>query len=301
MSITYRKFTAGLFLFSLFLFAVSLPLSESFVSMSAGLLMISWALHPDWREKREKLLKSRSVWLLLSIYMVYLIGIPFAQNMDLALYDLRKTMFIPALAIAIGTGPTISPKRFWQIIRAFLAAVVLGILIAIIKLIFRERLGIENIWDITFVSHIRFSFQLILAFFAIIYWWFFRHDQFTRWEKRGLFTALLLIAGFIFLLKSLIGIITFLATSLIVIILVIRRQQNIRLRWTLTGVLVLIIIGSTGYIGWCVSRFYDIEKIDPGNLENNTLHGNVYVHQPEEKAVENGHYVYLYVCEKEPQ
>jgi hypothetical protein len=53
------------------------------------------------------------------------------------------------------------------------------------------------------------------------------------------------------------------------------------------------------YIFWVVYSFYDFEKIDKNTIEKTTSLGNYYLHDFENKAVENGHYTFLYICHDE--
>jgi hypothetical protein len=48
-----------------------------------------------------------------------------------------------------------------------------------------------------------------------------------------------------------------------------------------------------------LKRFYDIDKNELLNLEPYTLNGNPYRHFPDNKEIENGHHVWIYVCEPE--
>jgi hypothetical protein len=60
-----------------------------------------------------------------------------------------------------------------------------------------------------------------------------------------------------------------------------------------------MILGGFFYLGWCVHRFYDIEKVDLNRLPEKTQGGHLYHHDISNKLLENGHYVGLYVCEEE--
>ena len=53
------------------------------------------------------------------------------------------------------------------------------------------------------------------------------------------------------------------------------------------------------FITHTISKFYTVEKIDFKNLEQYTALGNPYQHNTKLKQIENGHYVWLYVCPKE--
>jgi hypothetical protein len=47
------------------------------------------------------------------------------------------------------------------------------------------------------------------------------------------------------------------------------------------------------------SRFFTVDKVDIAMLDKVTSKGNPYAHRVNEKYVENGHFIYLYICEPE--
>ncbi len=46
-------------------------------------------------------------------------------------------------------------------------------------------------------------------------------------------------------------------------------------------------------------RFYKVEEIDRESIEQTTVNGNQYVHDFSQDFIENGHYIWLYLCEPE--
>ena len=53
------------------------------------------------------------------------------------------------------------------------------------------------------------------------------------------------------------------------------------------------------FVSNVVIQFYKIEKVDVATIEKTTKQGNPYSHDFENPMVENGQYVFLYVCETE--
>ncbi|HET6556369.1 MAG TPA: hypothetical protein VFG54_03585, partial [Prolixibacteraceae bacterium] len=96
MSSTYT-WKDKFFYASVFLFAGSLPLAEFMVSISTGLLFVSWLLTGNFPGKWDKLKSQPAAQLLISIFFVYVIGVFFTHDQALALYELKKTAFILAV------------------------------------------------------------------------------------------------------------------------------------------------------------------------------------------------------------
>ncbi len=283
---------------SVFLFAVSLPFSEFMVSLSSGLLLISFLLTGGFQEKYNRLRNQPAALLIISVFFVYVIGVIFTRNMPLALYELQKTAFILVVPLSLAIGPPIGYKMFRKVLLAFITALNLASVIALFRLIFREQFGIHDIWQILFVSHIGFSFQLLLGVSILIYE-LYNQKSLSKNLRYLIIADILYLLVFLFILKSLTGLATF-AVLLVVHLFFVIRKIKIR-KWKLFGSFMLPVLILLGffYLGSCVYRFYDTEPIDPARLPEKTQNGNLYEHDLNDKMLENGHYVGLYLCPEE--
>lgn len=289
-----------LFYSSVFLFALSLPLAEFMVSISAGLIFVSWLLTGQFVSKWKQLKSQPAVLLLISIFMVYVVGVIFTRHIDLALYELKKTAFILAIPLCLATGPKIEYNRFRKILIAFLATLNLATVIAIVRLLFRTQFGIHEIWEILFVSHIGFTFQILLGVAILLHELYNNESIYKKWRLLIIADIAYLIA-FLFILKALTGIVTLAILILIHLVFVIRRIKNRRWKSLAIVMLPLMILAGFAYLGWCVHHFYDIDKIDFDKLPATTANGCPYQHDLNDKTLENGHYVGLFICEVELQ
>ena len=297
MSTTYNwkdKFFSS----SLLLFAGSLPLAEFMVSISTGLLLVSWLLTGSFPGKWQKLKSQPAAQLLISIFFVYVIGIFFTRHPDLALYELKKTAFIFVVPLCLSTGPKINYPLFRKVLITFLAALNLAALLALVRLAFRNHFGIHDIWEILFVSHIGFTFQLLLGVAVLINELYNNNSIYKKWRKWMIADIMFLIA-FLFILKALTGIVTFVLLLVIHLVFVIRKIKNRRWKLLARVMLPLMILAGFTYLGWCIHRFYDTEQVNINQLPERTQNGHLYQHDTSSKILENGHYVDLYVCEEE--
>jgi len=283
---------------SIFLFAVSLPLAEFMVSISAGLLFVSWLLTGQFIQKWQSLKSQPAAQLLISIFLVYVIGCFFTHNQALALYELKKTAFILAVPLCISTGPKIDYPLFRKVLLSFLGVLNLATIIAIGRLIFKDYLGIHDIWEILFVSHIGFTFQILLGVAILINELYNNESIFKKWRTLIIADIIYLIA-FLFILKALTGIVTLAILLVIHLVFIIRKIRNRKWKYFASIMLPLLVLGGFSYVGWCIHHFYDVEKVDINQLPEKTVNGNTYYHDPSNKILENGHYVDLYICESE--
>ena len=87
--------------------------------------------------------------------------------------------------------------------------------------------------------------------------------------------------------------------SIITAFILIRKIDHLVLRIYLVVLIITIPVLGLSYITHAITRFYTIDKVDFDSLENTTLKGNRYIHYTHLREIENGHYVWLYVCEEE--
>lgn len=294
------KISRNLFyLGSVFLFTVSLPFSEFMISLSTLLLLIIWLLVGKFREKWDKFKDQPAAILIISIFFVYVIGLIFTHNLAEAIYELKKTAFILVVPLCISTGPAIDFKSYRKIIVSFMIALNVATVIALFRLIFRVQFGIHEIWQILFVSHIGFSFQILLGIVFLIDELYNNGFPISKGLKYFLIGDILYLIVFLFILKSLTGIVAFAFLLVIHLFFVIRNIKSRKLKtigWV--GLPAIILVGFL-YLGWCVNHFYDTDKVNYSQLPDKTQNGNLYHHDISNKLLENGHYVGLYVCEEE--
>lgn len=284
---------------SVFLFALSLPFSEFMISLSAGLLLISCILTGRFQEKTARLKERPAVLLLISVFFVYVLGTLFTRDLKLALYELQKTAFILVVPLCLAIGPNINYSKFRKILIAYLIALNLASAIAIFRLIFRDFFGIDEIWKILFVSHIGFSLQLLLGIAIILNELYNKWHHLSRILKMALIADILYLAFFLFILKSLTGLVTFAVLMVIHLFFVAWKIKVKKIRTIALILLPLMILGGFFYLGSCIYRYYDVEKIDPAKLPERTQNGNLYHHDLNNKQLENGHYIGLYFCPEE--
>ena len=283
---------------SVFLFAVSLPFAEFMVSICTGLIFVSWLFTGQFAEKARQLKNQPAALLLISIFFVYVIGVFFTHDMALAIYELKKTAFILVIPLCLSTGPTIRYTMVRKIIISFLAALNLATVVAIFRLIFRDHFVIKDIWEILFVSHIGFTFQVLLGISILVHELYTNHTM--RKNLRIIMMAnILYLIVFLFILKSLTGLVT-LALLLLIHLFFVIRKIKLRKWKVLAGVMLpLLIVGGFAYLGWGIHRFYDTEQVNFNQLPEKTPNGHVYQHDLNNKLLENGHYIGLFVCEEE--
>lgn len=283
------------FFLSLTLLAVSLPFSESLISISLGLILFVVAIKIV-RNRKILNIDGRFLWIA-AIYILYLISFFFSADQKLAVYDLRKSLAFFVLPVSFSLGEQVNNHQKRLILMLFTIAVVLSSLYTLINFWFFKPADIFSIHTAGFISHIRFSFQLILSFWFLIF--LNKYDLKLSGNSRIIIIiTIVYILIFTFYQQSLTGLIALFASVLIFLFIQVRRSTPQR-KWILFSLFLFVILFPLFYIVWAINKFYNIETVDPEKVEILTRNGNEYFHDFNNPMVENGKYVYLYVCEEE--
>jgi hypothetical protein len=287
----------NVFFLCLLLFVALLPFSEAFVSITAGILILQAVALFSWKHPSVPHGSSKNLLLILSVFIIYMVGTICTQDLPLAIYEWKKVIFWIIIPLAFFVSPILSKEKFIIVLVFFCLSVLIATMTGIIKLLFSNYFQITEFRKIILISHIRFSFQIVLAI-IVITWMLFSKTKIPAVGYRPVILILVLIwlINFLFLLKSITGIFAFAGTLLVFIIFLIANLKNLKKRILLFLLLITVILAPVIYIGLIWYEFYDTDKIDPQSVDKISPAGNPYSFDFNSKEKENGHWVGMYLC-----
>ena len=295
-----KEVHSKIYYISLACLAASLSLSIFTTSLFQIVLLANWILDGRFGEKWTLFRGRKSVWLILSIYLLFLVGLLYTSDFTYAFHDLRIKLPLLALVIIMGTTPPLSRGKLKWILIALVAGVLIGSFASMSVLMGIIDIPYKDMRDISiFVSHIRFSLLIDVAIFSLVYMISDREFSPQKYEPVLYTAALIWLVFFLFILQAITGILIFLAVSFILFWIYFSRVRNIVMRWT---VAVFMVAGAMLFLSMLtksLDRFYRVEQINPDTIEQVTAGGRPYVHDFNSLFIENGHYIWLYVCEPE--
>jgi hypothetical protein len=294
-----NRWRENVFFFSLILLAGVFPFSEALVSIFSGILFFqalvlrSW-FHPTVRERSWRI-----VLMPVSVYVIYLIGTLFTQDITFALYELKKTVFWVAIPLAVFLSPKLPEKRLYFVFLVFIGSVTVASLIITGRLLLHDYFQFEGFRAFSIVSHIRFSLQVVLALILLL--WFIIRGKYREYgiSPMVVYSLLLWLALFLFLLKSLSGIFAFIGTAGISLLYFAVKTKSKRVKIFLLIFLVVFTAIPGVFVGRVFYDYYDFKEVDPDKVEKYTASGNPYSHDFKRSMRENGHLVDIYICEDE--
>ncbi|MDY6801283.1 MAG: O-antigen ligase family protein [Bacteroidota bacterium] len=289
-----------LYYISLLLVAASLPLSKFAVSVSMITLATNWVLEGHFAEKMKKLRDNPSILIFCGIFLVHLLWLLNTSNFQYALHDLKNKLILIVFPIIVGTSPTLKKSQFKFLLLLFSLSVFISTLISTSVLLGIIDYPINDIRDISmFFSHIRLSLLINVSIFSLAYFLFSNNFNKTRFEFIAYSLTILWLVFFLFILKSLTGIIIFFILFFLLAGYYSFRIKELVLRLFVQVLMVTIFLLIATFLTHAISKFYAVEKVDFENLEQFTASGNPYQHNTKLKQIENGNYVWLYVCPQE--
>jgi O-antigen ligase len=170
----------------------------------------------------------------------------------------------------------------------------MSVLVGLVDIQFRDMREIS-----LFVSHIRFALLINIAIFSLAYMVFDREFSSRKFEPPVYIAVMVWLVLFLFILQAITGILIFLGVSFIIFWIYLHRVWSVILRWTLAVFMLTALLVGMSYITRTIGKFYKVEYVDPETIDKTTEGGRPYRHDFNNPFIENGHYIWLYVCEPE--
>ncbi len=289
-----------LYFIGLILTAICLPLSKFALSVSMIFLICNWILELDFRRKWDILKSNKTILVFTGIFLVHILWLLNTHDFKFAFHDLSNKAIIVLYPIIIGTSIQLNYQQVKRILIWFSIAVVSSTIISSLILFQIIDYPIQNVRNISpFISHIRLSLLINIAIFSLGYLLLSGKFKLLIFEKIAFVTFIIWLIIFLFLLKSYTGIIVFIVVLFIILGLTSFKIKDIVPRLFLQLSLITLFLVLASFLTHSIARYYTREIVDINNLEKLTINGNEYLHDFNLDQLENGNYVWIYLCEEE--
>jgi len=286
------------FFVSLVAFVIALPLSVAFVSIFAGITFATATIEDSWENKLQRLKLRKIILLIPLIFVLYLFSTIITIKYDHSFYDVKKVLFYFLFPIAFSLGKDLNDRQKRFILYIFVLSVLLAIFISVFRWIVLPQEGNFSVHNISLISHIRFSFQLILVIWVLIFLIILNYSKLSDKQLSVLIILAAINLGYLAFQQSLTGILALVASGLYFLSFLLNKIKG-EYKIPLVVGLILLIVVPFIYVQQVARNFYKFDFVDQENMEQYTTEGNPYKHDFDNKMVENGHYVGLYVCQDE--
>ena len=293
-----KLFNSNWFFISLIGFVIALPLSQALVSIFGGVIFAAALLEDNWKNKFKRFHKRQPLLFIPGIFIIYLISSLLTGKNGSGMYDIQKSLFFLVIPIAFIFGKEINCKQRRFVFYTFAFSILISTLVALFRWSFWIETENFDVHRIGLISHIRFSFQLILIVWFLVFLLQKNYNSFKLVTKIGVALLASYFLIFMFFQQSLTGIIAFAGSFVFILILLIVRLNKI-LKIIFFVLFIATVTIPVIYVSQVIGSFYNIKDVNENDVEKYSKEGNLYKHDFKNPMVENGNYVNLYVCEKE--
>jgi hypothetical protein len=293
---TISKASKYLYILGLCVFAASLPLSKTFLTLSQIALGLAWLLHTNYKEKKELLIQNRILWWFPALLLLHFTFLYNTENFDYAWRDIVIKAPLFVIPFILASMPKPSRKELCWVIGIFIAAVLSVAIIGISMYLLGEWQYMEKVTNFRyyspFVSHIRFS---LMAVFVITLLVFAYKEKFVSfWLALPIVITLVI---HLIIMESITGI------GILLIIGLPLFMKLMGWRYKKDGAKILyissILAAVVGFFILYEAKDIFIAKDDRMASLQKTAQGNDYMNDEMNTAKENGYYIYRYICYKE--
>lgn len=296
-SVFPEKYHRYIYLFSLFLLAIGLPISNFFMSLSQIIIICNWVLEGNLKNKLSAFFQNKTALILSSIFLLHIVGLAYTSDFNYAFKDLRIKLPLLVLPLVISTSEPISAKLFNTILKTFVAAIIFGTIASMLALTGIIHHKVVDTRSISiFISHIRFSLLICVAIFVSLY---FSIKSAPLLSKTGWLTIILWLIIFLVILESLTGIAVLIITGMALTIYWLATSPNRLIKFGGLFFILFILAGSIYYISTTINQTTEHKKINREELLLYTSRGNLYEHEINSTATENGNLIWVNFCSKE--
>lgn len=296
----YRKYLQPAYFFGLLMMAVGLTLSPFLMSLAqfwlVGIWIIDGAVNRDFKEKWQCFCHNWVALLLVSLYLLHVVGLIYTSDFQYAFKDLRIKLPLLILPFVLSSMRPLCKKQFDLLLNVYVFSVFVATWFSFAHYVKHDYQDVREISH--FISHIRFCLQIVFCIFITGFYLFKRK---SKWWERLLEIAL--IGWFcvqIYIFESLSGYAVLCASAFVTLFyLFFNSKFGRRFRYVVVAVILAVIaFGGMKFYGM-LSPMLETEKVDFAALPEKTAQGNLYWHDTVYHISEDGRYIGLYYCEKE--
>jgi O-Antigen ligase len=293
-----KKNAHSIYFFGLILMAVALPLSKFLNGLSMFVIIGAWIVGGNYIEKIKRFASNPIALLWCSVYLLHLLGLFYTTDFNYAINDLRIKVPLFVFPLIISSSQPLTKAQLYVLLKVFIAAALLSSFVSMsVYWGFIHRTTADARTISILISHIRLALLICLSVFFLLY--FISQESLKPLSKIIYSLAAVWLIVFLFILESFTGILILVALVLITLSYQLFRKKQWRVKLIYLSIIFVLAIGIVNYLKQNYLAVTQAKPIDLTQLDSLTSLGNPYLHIKEDKAMENGNYVFLYLCTRE--
>lgn len=285
-----------LFLLSLTLFVTGIPFCRPLMSFGLILLSANWLAEGGLSVKLRKAVQNKVLWAVLLLYLLHVAGLCCTRNWEYALNDLLIKIPLLALPLIFSTTKPLDRREYGALLRIYLCAVGGSALIGLLHFHLHPELTDKRhiAWHI---SYIRFGLNLCFSYFVAMHC--YAEGKRQHRKHNWIYPAFALcMLGMMIYMGAMTALLLGALTAAAMLLVWTFRKKHSPARYLVPAFLGGGLLAAAVLLTLSVRQYthadYDIPPT--GTL---TADGHPYADSLEKPYIENGQYVYAFLCEEE--
>lgn len=271
-----------------------------FITTACFALIMLWIFEGNYKEKFKLLLYRKTPIFFILIGIVIFGWAAWQLPHPKSIRDLWENLPLLIFALVLGSKPQLTRNEFHTILLVYIFSIVINTIYNFTYFL----LTAETFQDIRsvsqFMSYIRLALYALIGIACSGYYLFYNaRIRIHISEKIFLWFSLLWLIIFVIILSSLTGYIGLASLFLIFSISQISIQKHPILKILPISIIIICSWIVIDIVNKEFQYFKNPDTINFSSLESKTLLGNAYKPFNKNSRIENGHWVELYVCNKE--
>lgn len=292
-------FFRTLYILFLTLLAGSAVCSNFMMNLAWTLLLVNWVFERGFRRKFSDFPSNGLLHLAILYFLISALSLAWTSDLPRGLDALRQVLPILVVPLVVLTSKPLTAAQWRIVVTGFVGTLFVVTVIGFVRWLTIPDLPYRQI--VPFISHIRFSLNLVFAICLLLFSLLKAFDRHTLLSTPIISTLSILLSlwflFYLFLLQSYTGLIILLFTAFISILFFWRRLRTRPLRWFMLVAALLSVASLSGLVAYYVNDYYTprLDNVDRSRLTRN---GNPYTFA-HDGLIECGRYVNDFVCEPE--
>lgn len=288
-----------IFLFGLIGLASGMLFGTVPTSIPQIILAANWLLEKDFSWKWKQLKSNKIFWVLISLFILHLLGMMYTENVQRGLDDLRNKIPLLVLPLILFSTKPLSYKELKLLFGFFFLSVfVSSICCYVVYAGYTKKVIVDVRGTSIFMSHIRFSLFIAFAIIGLIYW-SLREQPFIL-KIVSLLTTLWLLF-FMYKLEMATGFLSLIIVGVLLLII----YSLKKLPKTVSALVVIFVLLSSVFIIKQASESFHLFDKNPISSTNilleKTKNGRPYLQDTVFGIAENGNLITININDEELQ
>ncbi len=286
-----------IFLFGIIGLASGMLFGTVPTSIPQIIIAANWVLEKDFIIKWQRLKSNYFFWILISFFLLHIIGMSYTSNVERGLDDLRNKVPLLVLPILFFSTPALTQKELKLLFRfLFLSVVISSVCCFLVYAGFTHKTIIDARQASVFMSHIRFSLFIAFAIIGLIYFFF----EEPKWQYKIIYMLdVCWLLFFMYKLELATGFVCLLIAAIILLLIIIIKKLNNLLATTLIFSFICISVFLFFNIRKSLAMFDKSANNKENMMLKETVNHKLYLQDTVFQLAENGNLITINISDYE--